>query len=124
MRAVSFVALLVVCIALCATPLVAGRQFTAEAWPYSHADPPCTTYASQDNCVGSPPVTSGTLPACGNFTGATSNATVFGILGDYGLDGNCESLVVQLVAKLQQQFGEFAFIMTTGDNAYWVRAGW
>lgn len=83
------------------------------------ADPPCTSYARQDNCVGYPPVRSDALPACGNFDGKTANVTSFLIIGDYGLDANCEALVAELVQKIEKQFGTFQFVMTTGDNAYW-----
>jgi hypothetical protein len=99
--------------------LRSSQPFTQQPWPYTHSDPPCTTYARQDNCVGDPPLAPGPLPACGAFSGVTPNTTVFAILGDYGLDGNCESTVHGLVMKLQAQFGPFSFIMTTGDNAYW-----
>ena len=96
-------------------------EFVKAPWPYSHAELPCTTYARQDNCVGNPPLRPDALPACAGFAGPVpSNVTLFGIIGDYGLDGNCLSQVAALVDKVQKQFGQLEFIMTTGDNAYWT----
>jgi hypothetical protein len=97
-----------------------SKPFKQQPWPYTRSEPPCNTYARQDNCVGNPPISPNPLPACGPISTVTPNTTVFAIVGDYGLDGNCESQVHGLVMKLQQQFGTLSFIMTTGDNAYWV----
>jgi len=82
---------------------------------------PCTGYARQDNCVGNPPLAPGPLPSCAGFSGPLpANTTAFAVIGDYGLDGQCMAQVAALTLKLQQQFGEFAFIMTLGDNGYWT----
>lgn len=96
------------------------EPFLQQPWPYTRSSPPCNTYARQDNCVNTPPLSPNPLPPCGQHVAAAPNTTVFSIIGDYGLDGNCEALVHELVMKLQAQFGTLSFIMTTGDNAYWV----
>jgi len=97
-----------------------NTPFEPAPWPYSASDPPCTSYARQDNCVGDPPLSPDPLPACGGFSEPLpANTSAFVVLGDYGLDGNCESEVQQLIMKLEKQFGRLDFIMTTGDNGYW-----
>lgn len=97
------------------------QLFTPLPMPYTRADPACTAYARQDNCVGYPTLRTDALPPCGSFAGPLPrNASAFAIIGDYGLDGNCASLVAALLMRLQKQFGELQFVMTTGDNAYWV----
>ena len=97
------------------------QLFTPLPMPYTRADPACTAYARQDNCVGYPTLRTDALPPCGSFAGPLPrNASAFAIIGDYGLDGNCASLVAALLMRLQKQFGELEFVMTTGDNAYWV----
>jgi hypothetical protein len=95
------------------------EPFTPQSWPYTPQDGPCTTYARQDNCVGNPPISPQPLPSCGRFSGPAANTSVWGIIGDFGLDGLCEQQVHALVMKLQSQFGTLDFLMTLGDNAYW-----
>lgn len=99
-----------------------AAPFVPQPWPYSPSNPPCTSYERQDDCVGNAPLRSDALPSCAGVAGpAPANTSLFAIIGDYGIDGLCLNQVAQLLQKIQKQFGEIKFVMTTGDNAYWVR---
>lgn len=114
-------------------PPVAAAQLTAQDWlrlqteqellvkkTAPAAEAICTAYTRQDNCYGDPSLTPGqVLAPCGPHAGAAPNTTRFAIIGDYGLDGNCERLVHELVTKFGEQFGTLDFVLSTGDNAYW-----
>lgn len=104
--------------------------------PPSVAAAPCTSYATQANCA--PVKITNKLPPCvpadvgpvgpgGARTGlgprpqahaaSADAAQAFAIVGDYGLsDAGCEAGVAQLVKAMEQQFGGFDFVVTTGDN--------
>ena len=44
----------------------------------------------------------------------------FAIIGDYGLAvAGCEVQAVELLQRIQTQYGEADFLLSTGDNAYW-----
>lgn len=87
--------------------------------PLAPTEQQCTAYTRQDNCFGDAPLKPGPLPACGPHSAGAPNTTSFAIIGDFGLDGQCERLVRTLVSKFESQFGELDFVLSTGDNAYW-----
>lgn len=53
------------------------------------------------------------LPAAGVSTTANTGATIFAVIGDYGMDDENEAAVAKLVASWRP-----AYIITTGDDYY------
>jgi len=88
-------------------------------------DPRCNKYKTKNYCNRTleweQKLKTATLPPCGNNTiNNTENALVILLIGDYGLaEAICESQVVDLMKKIQQQW-DVDFMLTMGDNNYYT----
>lgn len=82
----------------------------------------CKGYTSQLEC----PISNFTNllqapPKCPSLESVRGkNLKSFAIIGDYGIvDAGCELLTINLLQRLQSNFGNIDFLLSTGDNAYW-----